>query len=212
MSVFVQIALIARDLVARAGYLGVFLAMVIEGVLTPIPSAVILPFAGLLASQGSFSLPLVIIIAASGATVGSLGAYAVGFKLGRPLLLKYGRFFRVEERHLDMADQWFQRYGTWAVLLGNSFTGFRSFISFPAGIARMSLRNFLPFTFMGALVWTTILVMAGFYLGDAALAFAETLEFFDPIVLGALAVFLLSFFVYKRRKSRLEALGEAGKP
>jgi membrane protein DedA with SNARE-associated domain len=210
MSIFLQVGYLARDLVARAGYLGVFLAMAIEGVLTPIPSAIILPFAGLLASQWAFSLPLLILVAASGATVGSLGAYSIGLKLGRPLILRYGRFFRLEERHLEMADRWFERYGPWAILLGNAFTGFRSFISFPAGIARMDLRGFVPFTFLGALVWTSILVLAGFYLGEAAFALAESLEFFDPLIIGSAVAAVVGFLLYKRRKVPRSGGGEGG--
>jgi membrane protein DedA with SNARE-associated domain len=205
MSIFLQVGYLARDLVARAGYLGIFLAMVIEGVITPIPSALILPFAGLLASQGTFSLPLVILVAAGGATVGSLGAYSIGLKLGRPLLLRYGRFLRVEERHLDMADRWFERYGNWAILLGNAFTGFRSIISFPAGVAKMPLKGFLPFTFLGALVWTTLLVMAGFYLGEAAFNLAETLEFLDPVIIVSLILVLIGIVLHRHRKAQREA-------
>lgn len=205
MSLLVQVGYLARDLVARAGYLGIFLAMVIEGVITPIPSALILPFAGLLASEGTFSLPLVILVAAGGATVGSLGAYSIGLKLGRPLLLRYGRYLRLEERHLEMADRWFEKYGLWAILLGNAFTGFRSFISFPAGLARMSLKGFLPFTFLGALVWTTALVMAGFYLGEAAFSLAETLEFLDPIIIGVLVALLMGYILYRRKSGRTVA-------
>ncbi len=208
MSIFLQIAYLLRDFVGRGGYLVIFLAMVVEGILTPIPSAAILPFAGFLASQGSLSLPLVILVATAGATLGSLGAYSIGLKLGRPFLLRYGKFFRVEERHLNLADQWFLRWGNWAIFLGNSFTGFRSFISFPAGIARMPLRGFLPFTFLGALVWTTILVAAGFYLGEAAFAFAETLESFDYIILGGLAALLLSIYLYRRWRNRTKASRE----
>ncbi len=198
MSIFVQLANVLLDIVRQFGYLGIFIAMLIEGIITPIPSAFILPFAGLLAQEGGLNVVLVVIVAASGATVGSTGAYLIGLYLGRPFLLKYGRYLRIEERHLDMVDRWFERWGTWAVLLANSFTGFRSIIAFPAGIARMSLRRFIPFTFAGATVWTTILVGLGYFLGRAALDFAEGLESFDIIVLAGLAVFLVGFFLFRR--------------
>jgi membrane protein DedA with SNARE-associated domain len=210
--VFLEIATFLLDLVATGGYLAIFVAMVIEGVITPIPSAAILPFAGLLAREGTFFLPFVILVAAAGATIGSLGAYAVGRFLGRPFLVKYGRLFRFEARHLHQADGWFQRWGSWAVFLANSFTGFRSVISFPAGITRMALRVFIPFTFFGALIWSTILVTAGFYLGQAAFAFAESLENFDLLVLATVAVIIAGYLGYHWWRRSRGPVGEAQPP
>ncbi|MFQ5907370.1 MAG: DedA family protein [Thermoplasmata archaeon] len=210
--VFLEIANFLKDLVATGGYLAIFLAMVVEGVIAPIPSAAILPFAGLLAREGTFFLPFVILAAAAGATVGSMGAYAIGRFLGRPFLVRYGRYFRFEERHLEQVDGWFRRWGSWAVFLANSFTGFRSVISFPAGIAQIRLRVFVPFTFLGALIWSTILVSAGFLLGQAAFAFAESLENFDLLVLGALAAILVGFLLYRWWRRSRQALGEPQSP
>ncbi|MDX1534748.1 MAG: DedA family protein [Thermoplasmata archaeon] len=210
--VFLEIANFLLDLVATGGYLAIFVAMVVEGVLTPIPSAAILPFAGLLAREGTFSLPLVILVATSGATVGSLGAYAIGRFLGRPFLVRYGRFFRFEEKSLELVDGWFQRWGSWAVFLANSFTGFRSIISFPAGITRMDLRLFIPFTFLGALVWSTILVTAGFVLGQAAFAFAEGLENFDLLVLAALGAVVVGYVAYRWWRRHRRVVGEPQAP
>lgn len=212
MALFLDLAFFIRDLVARFGYGGIFVAMIIEGIFTPLPSPLFLPFAGLLARQGVLSLPLVILVATTGATLGSLGAYAIGFALGRPFLLRYGRYLGVQEAHLDRVEGWFRRYGNWAVLGGNALTGIRSVISFPAGLARMPLRDFLPFTFGGALVWTTLLVLIGFYLGEAAFAVAESIESFDVVVLGVLGAALLAFLLHRRwRRSRREA-GEAQSP
>ncbi|MFQ5920294.1 MAG: DedA family protein [Thermoplasmata archaeon] len=210
--VFLEIAEFLLELVAAGGYPAIFLAMVIEGVLAPIPSAVILPPAGLLAREGIFFLPFVILVATAGATVGSLGAYAIGRFLGRPFLVKYGRVFRFEERHVDQVDSWFRRWGVWAVFLANSFTGFRSIISFPAGFSRMALRAFLPFTFLGALVWTTVLVTAGFFLGPAAIDLARGLENFDMYVLAALGAVLVGYLAYRWWRRNRRALGEPQSP
>ncbi len=210
--VFLEIATFLLELVATGGYLAIFVVMVIEGVITPIPSAAILPFAGLLARERTFFLPFVILVAAAGATVGSLGAYAIGRFLGRPFLVKYGRLFRFEARHLGHVDGWFQRWGSWAVFLANSFTGFRSVISFPAGITRMALRVFIPFTFFGALIWSAILVTAGFYLGQAAFAFAESLENFDLLVLATVAVIIAAYLGYRWWRRNRRPVGEAQSP
>lgn len=212
MSVFLDLAEFLQALVGQGGYAIVFLAMVLEGVLTPIPSAAILPFAGHQAAQGGLLLPLVILVAAAGATVGSTLAYGIGRRLGRPLLLRYGRFFRIEARHLNAAEGWFHRWGNWAVFLANSFTGFRSIIAFPAGIGRMPLRTFVPFTFAGALVWTTLLVSLGYFLGEAAFALARSLESFDLWVVVGLGAALLVFFLHRRwQRGRREA-AEADAP
>lgn len=198
MAVLVQLAEFVLGLVERFGLLGIFVAMVIEGIFTPLPSPLFLPFAGLLAREGSLSLPLVILVATVGATLGSLGAYTISRVLGRPFLLRYGRYFGIQERHLDRVDGWFRRYGSWAVLAGNAVTGVRSVIAFPAGIARMPLRRFIPFTMAGALIWTTLLVLVGYYLGQAAFDLANRIGSLDYWVLGGLAVGLLSFILYRR--------------
>lgn len=206
MALFVQLAELVLGLVERFGLLGIFLAMIVEGIFTPLPSPLFLPFAGLLAREGSLNLPLVILVATIGATLGSLGAYSIGRVLGRPFLLRYGKYIGIEETHLDRADGWFQRYGTWAVLVGNAVTGVRSIIAFPAGIARMPLRGFIPFTFGGALVWTTLLVLIGYYLGQAAFDLANRIESFDYWVLGGLAAGLLSFLLYRRWRKGQRAM------
>jgi membrane protein DedA with SNARE-associated domain len=136
----------------------------IEGILTPIPSEIIIPFAGFLAHEGTFWLPLVILVGTIGSTLGSTVAYYIGYYLGRPFVLRYGRWFGVKEKHVDKAEDWFKKYGDVTILVSHSLPGTRSFISFPAGIVKMRLRNFVIFTFFGALIWTTVLAVAGFYL------------------------------------------------
>ena len=113
---------------------------------------------------------------------------------------------------MDRVDSWFQRWGSWAVFLANSFTGFRSIISFPAGLSRMALRVFIPFTFFGALIWSTILVTAGYLLGEAAFAFAENLENFDLIVLATVGVVLAGYFGYRWWRRNRRTVGEAQAP
>lgn len=187
------------------GYPGIFGLMILEGILTPIPSEFIMPFAGYLASQGRFDVVLVIAVGTAGAAIGNVVAYQIGSKVGRPLVSRYGRFIGLGEDDLRWAESWFSRYGNLGVLLGHAIPGIRSIISFPAGIGRMDLRRFVAFSTIGAAIWNTVLVVAGYYLLERWTVFAETTENVDLYVV-ALAVVVLIGYVYWR-KARLRAAG-----
>ncbi|OGS41646.1 MAG: hypothetical protein A3K67_04700 [Euryarchaeota archaeon RBG_16_62_10] len=177
------------DIISEVGYPGVFLLMTVEGIFTPIPSELIIPFAGYLAAQGDMSLPLVVIVGSLGAAVGNTVAYFIGYRVGRPLIERYGRFLMLDEGDLRLAERWFARYGDIGVLLGHAVPGVRSFISFPAGIGRMKLANFVVFSTIGALIWTSVLAVAGYLLLEEWRAFADTTENIDLyVVIVALAI------------------------
>lgn len=186
------------------GYPGIFALTLIEGILTPIPSEIIIPFAGFLAAQGTFILPLVIIVGTIGSTLGSIGAYYIGFYLGRPFVLRYGKWFGIKDKHLGKAEDWFGKYGDVTILVSHSLPGTRSFISFPAGIVKMRLRNFVVFTFFGALIWTSVLAVAGFYLGmhwESLIGAIGSLEIFIIVVF---VVVLVVYLYLRHRKKKLE--------
>jgi len=184
--------------VSALGYLGIFLLMVVEGVLTPIPSEFIMPFAGYLAALGQMSLPLAIFAGTAGAALGNLIAYEIGYHAGRPLISRHGRIFGLGDQELRWAEEWFAKYGDVGVLLGHAAPGIRSFISYPAGIGRMRLRNFIIFSTIGALTWNTVLVVAGYYLLEQWTAFAEATDNIDLYVaLVALAAMLV--YIYWRK-------------
>jgi membrane protein DedA with SNARE-associated domain len=182
------------------GYPGLFLMMFVEGVITPIPSEIIMPFAGYLASIGRFDPVLVIIVGTLGATAGSTVAYYIGSLVGRPFIFRYGRYFRITEDHMARAEDWFERYGNLSIFIGHSLPGTRSFISFPAGIAKMKLSAFILFTFLGAAVWNTVLTVAGYLLGAAWVNLVDTFEFADILVLGAVVALLAVYFLWWRRR------------
>lgn len=190
------------DVISTLGYPGVFLLMMLEGIVTPIPSELIIPFAGYLAAQGEMSLPLVILLGCAGAALGNSVAYYIGFRVGRPLIQRYGKFIRLDEGDVRLAERWFAKYGDMGVLLGHAVPGVRSFISFPAGIGRMRFRNFLVFSTIGALIWTTVLAVAGYVLLDEWRRFADTTENIDLYaVIAALAIVLGYVYWTKRRKT-----------
>ncbi|MBI0584435.1 MAG: DedA family protein [Methanomassiliicoccus sp.] len=189
-------------LISSSGYLGIFLAMFVEGIFTPIPSELIMPFAGYLASTGHFNLVLVILIGSLGAVCGSIIAYFIGRKLGRPFMDRYGRYFGFGPDSLCRADAWFAKWGNYGILVGHALPGIRSIISFPAGIARMDLKRFALFTFLGATVWNTVLTVAGYFLGEYYITFAQSLDGWDIIILAAVAVGFLSYVAYGRWKNK----------
>lgn len=188
------------DFISALGYPGVFLLMTVEGIITPIPSELIIPFAGYLAAEGEMSLPLVVLVGTSGAAIGNAVAYFIGFRLGRPLIQRYGKYLRLDERDLALAERWFAKYGDMSVLLGHAVPGIRSFISFPAGIGKMRFRNFIAFSTVGAFIWTTVLALAGYVLLDEWRRIADTTENIDLyIAIVAIAIILGYVFWTKRR-------------
>jgi len=149
-------------------YLGAFLAALIETIFPPIPSEIVMPLAGYLASSGNYGYPgmfLVIISATIGATIGAFIIYYVSKKLGRFLILKYGRYFFVSEEKLSAAERWFKKYGSSAVFFGRMAPGVRELISIPAGFSNMNFNKFAVYTFLGTLLWTSFLVSLGFFFG-----------------------------------------------
>lgn len=203
-SIFLPIANWFRDFIQLIGYPGIFLAMFVEGIITPIPSEIIVPFAGHLAAKGVFNIWLVIFVSSLGALLGSTGAYYIGYGVGRPFIRKWGKYFRIREEHMKRVEEWFEKYGDISILIGHSMPGTRSFISFPAGIGKMRLRNFMIFTFIGAMIWNTVLALLGYFLGEAVFKLAETFEYFDmAVILGVLVVFLA--YILWKRKTRQEA-------
>lgn len=191
------------------GYGGLFGLMFIEGVITPIPSEFVVPFAGYLAAQGGMTLGLVILVATAGATAGSTVAYYIGYFAGRPLLLRFGRYIRLGEADLRWAEGWFERYGGWGNLLGHAIPGVRSFISFPAGMAKMKLWRYVVSTAIGSAIWNTVLAVSGFLLLGAWRSFAEATENVDLYVVVA-AIAVVVGYVYWRKWRSVRTRATAG--
>jgi membrane protein DedA with SNARE-associated domain len=153
--------------IVALGYPGVALLMAIESACIPLPSEIIMPFAGYLVSQGHFSLIGVATAGAAGCNIGSIIGYAMGQHGGRPIIEKYGRYLLIDADDIDKADRFFARYGDWAVLIGRLLPVIRTFIAFPAGVARMPLLRFHFYTFVGSWPWCFALAWVGLKLGNA---------------------------------------------
>ena len=145
---------------------GVVALMAIESANIPLPSEVIMPFSGFVASAGRFSVFEAAIAGGLGCLIGSLFSYWLGAVGGRPLIEKYGKYILISHHDLDIADRWFKKYGAEAAFFGRLLPVVRTFISFPAGIARTNIVKFSIYTFVGSVIWSYLLALIGFKLGE----------------------------------------------
>ena len=202
-----------NNLYGAVGYVGVMLAMAIESAMVPLPSELILPYAGFLVSDPSQLEPLtgqtwnywiVVVVATIGNTLGSLVAYAIGAFGGRPLLERYGKYVLIRPHEIDLADDFFAKHGAATVFIGRLLPIVRTFISFPAGVARMPIGKFIAYSTAGAFLWSMLLVYAGTVLGENWTQIRHALQPFDlAIAVGVVALVVL--FVWWR-------LGMPGRP
>ena len=183
------------------GYLGVLVAMAIESACIPLPSEIVLPLAGWMVSRGVFDLWIAVIAGTVGCSVGSTVAYWVGFYGGRPLILRYGRYILISPHEVETADRWFARYGEAAIFFSRLLPVVRTFISLPAGIARMPFWKFLLYTTLGSFPWSLGLVFAGKLLGDNWVSVRHFLQQFDYVIIVAILA-LIGLFVYRRLSAR----------
>ena len=160
------LATLIVGVISSLGYGGIVLLMAIESACIPLPSEVIIPFSGYLVSRGVFSLWGVALAGAVGCMLGSIVAYYVGAWGGRRLVERYGRYLLISHHDLDMADRWFARHGDITILVGRLLPVVRTFIAFPAGVARMAMGKFLVYTFIGSLIWCWGLAWIGERLGE----------------------------------------------
>ena len=152
--------------ISTMGYSGIVLLMAIESACIPLPSEIIMPFSGYLVSRGEMTLWGVSVAGAFGCVVGSLVAYWAGMYGGRPFIEKYGRYILLSRHDLDIADRWFAKYGEIIVFVSRLLPAIRTFIAFPAGVAKMNLTRFCIYTFAGSLPWCLGLAYIGQKLGE----------------------------------------------
>lgn len=189
--------------ISQLGYFGVVLLMAIESACIPLPSEVIMPFSGYLVYAGRFNIWLVALAGAVGCVVGSLVAYWVGMYGGRPLIEKYGRYILLSNHDLDLADRWFARYGEIIVFGSRLLPVIRTFIAFPAGVARMNLTRFVVYTFLGSFPWCLGLAYVGQLLGeqwDKNEALKSWFHRFD-FVIGIIGLLFVAWWIWRHIKN-----------
>jgi membrane protein DedA with SNARE-associated domain len=182
------------------GYWGIALGMFIESVCIPLPSEIILPFGGFLASKGTITFMEAVLAGQLGGLAGSTVAYYVGRYGGRVLLERYGKYVLISTHELDVADKWFAEKGEATVFLGRLLPGVRTFISLPAGIAEMNFGKFIFYSFLGMLPWTFLFTYAGLRLGDSWTLVRQYLHRFDYPIIALLVAAVIWFIWYKLRR------------
>ena len=164
--IITALAVWIMSVISTMGYGGIVLLMAIESACIPLPSEIIMPFAGFLVFKGEMILWLVALAGAVGCVVGSIPAYYLGMYGGRPLVEKYGKYVLISKRDLDMADRWFDKHGEIIIFIARLLPAVRTFIAFPAGVARMNMPKFIIYTFVGSLIWCWLLAYAGMKFGQ----------------------------------------------
>ncbi|CAM3434978.1 DedA family protein [Paenibacillus lupini] len=191
-SIIEYISNIGVQLVDAIGLYGIFIGMLLESACIPIPSEVIMLSGGLAAASGSMSWREVAIAGVLGNVAGSVMAYYVGVLGGRKLLNRYGKYVLFRSSHLDQAERWFERYGKGSVFFTRNLPFIRTFISLPAGIAKMKFSTFIIYTFLGCIPWNMALAYAGYKWGESA----DRLESYMHPISYAIAVLLVGLLVY----------------
>ena len=196
-----------QKVVAAGGYPVVFLFIMLESTLVPIPSELVMPFAGFMAWKGEFSLPVILVINSAGALLGSGLCYWIGVVGGKPFLVKYGKYFLVNQHDIAKTETFFAKHGKATILIARFLPVIRHVISVPAGIARMPLRGFFLQTFLGSTIWGGVLILLGYYVGANWETLANTLKRVDLLIGLILVLGLVALgirFVVRRRASGLE--------
>lgn len=187
------------EIIAAGGYGAVVFFMVLESMVFPVPSEAVMPFAGFLVSDGTFTFWGALVAATVGSVIGSLLSYVIGVYGGRPFLHAWGKYFLLNQHHLDVTEQFFARYGEWTVFISRFIPVVRHLISIPAGIAEMPLGKFVLYTTIGAGMWNAILLYVGMVLGRAWDTIGGYMHYVD-IAVVALIIAAVVFFIYARLK------------
>jgi membrane protein DedA with SNARE-associated domain len=205
MSLSDTIFTIALNLLSQWGYTGVFLLMTLEGATLPVPSEIILPITGFLVYNHTLDFWPAVAVASMGGLLGTMIDFSIGYYLGRPAVLRYGRKIRLSERHLMIVEAWFAKHGSAAVLFARFVPLLRTLIAFPAGVAKMKIGRFLVFSTVGIVTWDIILIYLGVLAGQNYSSIVNTVDATLPLVgyaaLGGVTVALLFLARKNRRKN-----------
>jgi len=187
-------------------YPGIMFFMFLESTMVPIPSEIIMPFAGYLAAQGKISFILVAVLSGIASLLGSWFSYAIGYYGGIPLIKRWGKYVLLDEQRLKWTEKFFKKHGQKTIFVSRFIPVVRHLISLPAGIGKMNLFKFSIYTFFGALIWNTILLWLGFYLGENYLLIHKYSSIIDWIVLGlifaAIVYYVWHVISLLKRKSK----------
>lgn len=200
-SLLILISSFIIGFILKAGYFGVFILMALESAAIPIPSEIIMPFSGFLVFGGKLNFWLVVASGTFGNVFGSFVLYWLGMKEGRRFFSRFGKYFLIHENDLDLAERWFVKYGKAAVFFGRLLPVIRTYISFPAGLSKMAIWQFLVYTSIGAFIWSVFLAYLGVKFGENWKILEIYFRKFD-LVIGVFILIFIFWWVKRHLKNK----------
>lgn len=190
------------DTIGTVGYPGIVLLMFVESTFIPLPSEIVIPPAGFLISQNKMSWMGVILSGTVGSLLGALFNYTIAVYLGRPFILKYGKYFGVSQKHFFQGEIFFLKHGNISTFIGRLILGLRHYISFPAGLCRMNLAKFCFYTAAGASIWVSVLAYIGYFVGNNQEKVAEVTKQWSVVIILGCVLLIIGYIFWHRRKSK----------
>ncbi len=187
-TILMHLVTFIEGVINKTGPSGIALLMAIESCNIPLPSEVIMTFAGYLVSKGSMNFHVASFAGAIGCVLGSIPSYYIGYFGGRPFIEKHGKWFFTSKKELETADKWVEKYGDWAFFICRMLPVIRTFISLPAGILKAKKRVFFTLTFVGSLIWCYFLTYIGLKMGENMAAFKHLWHKFDVVIVVVFGV------------------------
>jgi len=204
-SIFLLISNVAIKVISFLGYPGIAFLMALESMIFPLPSELVMPFAGFLSSQGEFNIFLVILFSTLGSLIGSLISYYIGIYSGHRFIDRFGKYFLLDSEDLKKTEGWFKKSGEKTIFISRFIPVVRHLISIPAGIGKMNLKKFCIYTVLGACIWNSFLAYLGFLLGENY-NIIKTYSEYISIPIAILLLILFIYFVYRHIKHRRKEL------
>ena len=190
------------DTIGTMGYSGIMVLMFIESTFIPLPSELVIPPAGYLISQGQMSWTGVILSGTMGSILGAMFNYAVAVFLGRPFIIRYGKYFGVSQAHFEKGETFFLKHGHISTFIGRLILGVRHYISFPAGLCKMNLWEFCIFTALGAGIWIWILAYIGYFVGNNKEKILEVSRQWSVYIIISCVLMIVVYILWHRRKQK----------
>lgn len=191
--------------ISSVGYLGLFLLMMLESTVFPLPSELVMPFAGFLVAVNSFTFWSALLVSTLGCWVGSMISYVVGYYGRYPFIRRFGKYFLLDENHLDVAEKWFKKKGPAAVFIGRFVPGVRHVIAIPAGVAKMDLMSFSLATIIGSAMWNAFLLYLGYELGknwETVYQYTSYIDMFILVIVILLALYYGMYLISRHSKNK----------
>jgi len=190
------------SIISSLGYPGIFLLMILESALIPIPSEIIMPFSGFLVSKGTFDPISVVLAGTFGNLVGSILTYYLGIKAGRAFILKYGKYILFKKSHLEFTEELFEKYGDKISFFCRLLPAVRTYISLPCGVGKANFVKFSIYTFLGSLIWNSMLTYVGILLGNNWKNIDKYAIYLDIVAACVIVGFIIWFVVMVRRRNK----------